>query len=103
MSSLPQNHIEIKRMEDYFTFKYIIEMRLTEMWKTFLISFSDERIIEMWKEKKIWEFYSRNYSRNFLQTEMWKGKKSIQILHKMICGRLSHIKTHSTIQLKCGF
>ena len=40
------------------------------MWKRFAKSYRGGRIIEMWKEKKKWNFFQM-YT-NLPQTEMWK-------------------------------
>jgi hypothetical protein len=75
------------------------------MWKIFSISYRDGRLIEMWKEKKIIEFFptiAQVWKRSSISykgwriIEMWKEKKSMElefvsnyteIFHKLKCGR----------------
>ena len=74
-------------MEDYFIYKYVIEMCSTEMWKIFSIAYMDGRTIEMCS------FFSTK--QNFPRTDMWKGKEEHENPQKLICGSKSHIGTHS--------
>ena len=65
-------------VEDDFISKYISETFSTEMWKLFAISYRGERMIEMWKDKKSIQLLSN----------------STEIFHKLKCGRLFHIRIH---------
>ena len=91
-------------MEENFISEYISEIISLLIGKRFAISYRAGRIIEMWKERRTWNFFFQPH-RNLPQTEMWKIISYWNTFMKFValkCGRDFQCPTEGEELLKCG-